>query len=163
MLNDLYLSHTTKRWFCLLHRGESLPFDAENRLRLSTYIHERTWTFRGTRCAFVAAIARTAASLRCNGMTTDAFQQQFRCRFLGRNCHHRRPINITSIPPFAEALSASDRKAPIIIHSSLNRPPTRQLRLPVSQVYTYHAYWLRVATMNACAYTVCITFALELS
>lgn len=55
-----------------------------------------------------------------------------------RNCRHRRPINITSVPPFAEALSASDRKAPIIIHSSLNRPPTRQLRLPVGQVYNMY-------------------------
>lgn len=62
-------------------------------------------------------------------------QQQFRRRFLGRNCRHRRLINITSVPPFAEALLASDRKAPIIIHSSLNRPPTRQLRLPVGRVY----------------------------
>lgn len=39
----------------------------------------------------------------------------------------------SGVSPFAEGSPASDRKAPIIIHSSLNRPPTRQLRLPVSR------------------------------
>lgn len=60
----------------------------------------------------------------------------------GRNCRHRRPINITSLvarSTIRRGSSASDRKAPIIIHSSLNRPPTRQLRLPVRQVHRARA------------------------
>lgn len=89
----------------------------------------------------VAVVTEAAAIHDATERRQMHVQQQFHRRFLDRNCRHRRLINITSIVAFLhspKALPASNRKASIIIHSSLNRPPTRQLRLPVGRKYTVH-------------------------
>lgn len=60
----------------------------------------------------------------------------------------------SGVSPFAEGSPASDRKAPIIIHSSLNRPPTRQLRLPVGRIPCI----LTTRFHNACVCYYVLTF-----
>lgn len=62
---------------------------------------------------------------------------KFCCRFLDRNCRHHRPINVRSIISSTRSSPlSSDRKASVIIHSSLNRLRTRQLRLRIDHVHT---------------------------
>lgn len=86
-VKDLMTNNVLRR--LLLHHGTrhvvKLPlpflydqawFDAGNGLRFSTEASERD-PLDDARYAVIAAVMRTAASLRCNGTTTDASSNSF--------------------------------------------------------------------------------------